>query len=174
MAHEPIEIERTYLLSGMPQLPGQVERWRIEQGYLPGNSAAQSGGLEGRLRRITHEDGRVECFHTIKRGEGLVRSEVERKISEGEFEEAWPSTGKCHLTKVRYRVQEAGLTWEIDQFDELDLVLAEVELPSVKAVVDPPTWLAGCILREVTNEPAYRNYRLALAISRGEPLPRSS
>lgn len=175
MAGTPLEIERTYLLSAMPTLPSGAEVWRIEQGYLAGGGMDDESNndetSEGRLRRITRPDGGVQCFFTLKRGEGLVRTEEEREVTEAEFEDRWPRTKGRRLTKTRYRIRHAGLTWEIDRFDDVDLALAEVELPDAEATAPMPDWLRPFIVREVTEEPAFRNYRLALAIGRGEPVP---
>ena len=44
----------------------------------------------------------------------------------------------------------------------IPLVLAECELPSTDAPLDIPDWLAPFIVREVTEEPAFRNAELAL------------
>lgn len=163
--HEPQEIERSYLLRGMPPLPPHGEVWRIAQGYL---AADASGGPEGRVRSIEHPDGRMEYVHTIKHGFGLVRKEVERAIDQREFARLWPLTKERRLAKVRHRVaagDESGLVWEIDRFLDMDLVLAEVELPAAEVIPTIPPWLAGWIVREVTEEPEYRNSRIALRAS---------
>lgn len=162
----PLEIERSYLLRGLPPLPPGAEVWRIAQGYLPADAKALVG-VEGRLRRVEHPDGRIEHVHTVKQGFGLVRTEVERALERGEFDRLWPLTAGCRLTKTRHRVPAAdgsGLTWEIDRFDGLDLVLAEVELPSADVVPAIPPWLDGWIVRDVTEEPEYRNSRIALRV----------
>lgn len=148
------EIERKYLLSGMPALPGGAEVLQIEQGYMADG---------GRLRRAVAPDGTVTCTHTVKRGGGLVREERERVISSGEFDALWPRTApNRRLRKARYRVAEGGLVWEIDEYPDLDLLLAEVELPSAATPVTPPAWLAPVVVRDVTEEPEYSNYELAL------------
>ncbi len=177
----PLEIERSFLLRGMPVLPRMpcmppqaIERLWFTQGYLPlrgdgvvrpaaAGDAAQAATpiLEGRLRRIERADGTVEHRHTVKTGVGLVRTEVERAIDSAEFDAAWPATAGRRLSKTRFRVREGEFTWEIDRFDGFDLVLAEVELPDPAAVALPPAWLAPWIVREVTDEPAYRNFELA-------------
>ena len=54
----------------------------------------------------------------------------------------WPLTLGRRLRKRRHAVPEGGLTWEIDQFLDRDLVLAEVELPSAETPVTVPKWLA--------------------------------
>ena len=55
----------------------------------------------------------------------------------------------------------SDLVWEIDEFLDHPLVLAEVELPSETYDVQVPAWLEPHIEREVTEEPAFRNYHLA-------------
>ena len=53
--------------------------------------AAASTTAELKQVRIEHADGRVEHVHTLKRGVGLVREEVEREIDAAAFERAWPA-----------------------------------------------------------------------------------
>ena len=148
-------------------MPDGAEEIRVEQGYLPGHDSAGGEVTEGRVRRTVDTSGTVRYTHTIKRGAGLVRSEVERVISEEEFERHWPRTAGRRLKKTRYRVPVGELVWEIDTFDELNLVLAEVELPSPDAAAAVPEWLAPRVLREVTDDPAYRNYEIAVRMRKG-------
>ena len=148
--------------------------WRIDQGYLPLQSQVIEGNshgsgapipphqLEGRLRRITHSDGSVEHIHTIKSGVGLVRQETERSIDAETFAREWPRTVGRRLEKLRTRITVGDRLWEIDQFTYIPLVLAECELPSIDTPLDIPDWLAPFIVREVTEEPAFRNAELAL------------
>ena len=163
-----LEIERKYLLDGLPALPEGVQTWRIEQGYIERreDDAADAGSVAeiragGRVRRAVEADGTVRCTHTVKQGSGLVRREVERRISEAEFERIWRSPAVVGLRKTRYRVPVGERVWEIDAFADLDLVLAEVELPHAEAEAEPPAWLARHIVREVTEEAEYRNYAIA-------------
>lgn len=168
MTDTHLEIERTYLLSGMPSLPPHAVAWRIEQGYVVGDRrrAAESDAprSEGRLRRTTRPDGSVTCHFTVKQGSGLVRRETEREITEAEFTDRWPQTLRARLTKTRHRVTEGGLCWEIDAFDGVELVLAEVELPAADVVPPIPPWLDGLIVRDVTDDPAYRNFEIAFRL----------
>lgn len=172
----PLEIERKFLLSTTPVIPPGAEIWRIEQGYLgdspvaPSIADAASGGASGggmirvgggRLRRVIMPDGSVVCTHTIKSGSGLVRSELERAISNQQFEDRWPATSGRRLRKLRHRVREHDRIWEIDVFDQMDLVLAEVELSSPDEVVQIPRWLKAHIVREVTDDPGYTNASIA-------------
>ena len=155
------EIERVFLLSGLPPAMPAGEVWQIDQGYLP-PAGGDPAHLEGRLRRIVHADGRVECVHTLKRGLGLVRDEVERAMGISEFDREWPRTAGRRLRKVRTRITEGDRVWEIDRFVDLPVVLAECELPSADAELPVPAWLAPHVVREVTEDPAYRNSALAI------------
>ncbi len=158
------EVERVYLIKHLPRIPHQDDVWSIDQGYLvPPPDSTPGSSPEGRIRRTTLPDGEVLLTHTIKRGMGLVREEHERSITKPEFEQLWPLTLGRRIRKRRLRVLEGDLVWEIDQFLDLDLVLAEVELPDPTTPVEPPVWLQPLILREVTEDPAFRNYELARA-----------
>ena len=156
MGEPTYEIERVWLLSAVPAIPAGAERWTIEQGYLDAAS-----GVEGRVRSITHPDGRREFVHTIKSGEGLVREETERPISAEDFDRLWPATVGRRIRKLRHRVREGALIWEVDEFLDWPLAMAEVELPDASTEVTPPAWLRGVLGREVTNDPRYRNSALA-------------
>jgi len=153
----PLEIERKYLLQSMPQLPATARAYRMEQGYFADEP--------GRLRRTRAPDGTVTYTHTVKKGVGLVRQESERELTLDEFKSLWPRTAGCRLTKTRTKVPEGNLVWEIDDYDALDLVLAEVELPTADTKVTVPDWLAPHLIREVTGELEYGNHEIATGLS---------
>jgi CHAD domain-containing protein/CYTH domain-containing protein len=150
------EVERKYLLKRLPGAVAAAPSVEIEQGYLPGERLVE------RLRRI-HGDNGVELVRTVKEGSGLVRLEVEESVTPEVFDALWPLTEGRRLRKRRYRVREGDLTWEIDQFLDRDLVLAEIELPSLDADVTIPAWLVPHVQREVTDEPGYGNVELSRA-----------
>jgi CYTH domain-containing protein len=169
-----IEIERKYLLRGVPQLPNGTMTYRIEQGYLPGRASAESAGnaemVQGRVRRRIGPDGAAMHWHTVKRGAGERRTEIERAITAEQFAAAWPATIGRRIIKTRSlvpdRIGAIDAVWEIDVFRELDLVLAEVELPEAGMTVVLPDWLSEYVVRDVTDERGYTNYALA---TRGLP-----
>jgi CYTH domain-containing protein len=97
----------------------------------------------------------------VKEGSGLTRLEVEEIVTPEVFARFWPLTEGRRLRKRRYRVADGDLIWEIDEFLDRDLVLAEVELPEALTDVQIPGWLQPHVGREVTEEPAYSNFRLA-------------
>lgn len=166
MTGGPLEIERVWVLRAMPTVPANAERWTIDQGYLPlpgaGGASTEPDFPEGRLRRILRPDGTAVYRHTIKRGTGLVREEVERSIERAEFERLWPLTAGRRIEKTRYRIREGELVWELDRFHALPLVMLEVELPAVNASAALPAWAAPLVVREVTDDPRYRNAALAI------------
>ena len=158
-----LEIERVYLLSRLPDLPADALVYRLEQGYLPDPTATDAEGqLEGRLRQTVKHDGSVIHTHTIKRGIGLIRQETERTITQQEFDQLWPRTVGRRLTKTRYFVTVDEHLWAVDDFDDMDVVMAEIELPTPETIVTLPDWLTAVLVREVTEEPEYRSYRLAV------------
>jgi CHAD domain-containing protein/CYTH domain-containing protein len=148
------EVERKFLLTGLPTLPGAESPVEIEQGYLPGDRLIE------RMRRIRSDEGE-ELVRTVKEGSGLTRLEVEEPVSADVFDQLWPLTEGRRLRKRRYRVPDGDLTWEIDEFLDRELVLAEVELAGRPVDVEVPAWLQPHVDREVTEDEAYSNLRLA-------------
>lgn len=154
LADPGLEVERKFLLTGLPPLERAEGPVEIEQGYLPGERLIE------RLRRVQSRDG-VELFRTVKEGSGLARLEVEEAVPPDVFAQFWPLTQGRRLRKRRYRIGDGNLTWEIDEFLDRDLVLAEVELPGHPTEVEIPDWLRPYLDREVTAEDAYSNLSLA-------------
>ncbi|MBY0491273.1 MAG: CHAD domain-containing protein [Gemmatimonadaceae bacterium] len=151
----PMEIERKYLLRSCPAEARAVAPDRIEQGWIPGTM------LRERLRRRTAPDGTVQCWRTVKLGPAEARIEVEETTSRELFDAMWPLTASARVRKVRHVVPWGAHHWEIDVFLDRELVLAEVELASLDEPVVLPPWLAACVEREVTGDPAYFNAVLA-------------
>ena len=152
----PLEIERKYLLRGLPPAVHDSTSVEIDQGYLPG------GEIRERIRRVRNS-GRVKFVRTLKAGIGIERIEIEEETTEQFFLAVWPLTRGCRVQKRRYDVPDpSGLVWEIDEFlDRGGLWLAEVELERADQPVVPPGWLQPYVVREVTDEPAYTNRALA-------------
>jgi CHAD domain-containing protein/CYTH domain-containing protein len=160
-ARAGFEIERKYLLRRLPPLAGATRVQEIDQGWLPGVR------LRERIRRA-REESTIRYSRTLKLGEGVVRVEIEEPTTEEVFERLWPLTKDCRIRKRRYDVPCGELTWEIDEFLDRELCLAEVELASPEARPELPEWLAPLVVREVTDDARYTN--LALAES-GERAP---
>lgn len=152
-----LEIERVWLLRSMPVLPKDHAVWQLDQGYL----VHKDGLSMGRIRRTILPDGTKRFHLNYKSGSGLIREETESQITSDAFNQDWPQTIGRRVCKKRHRVPTGDLVWEIDEFSDFPLVLAEVELPTADHPVTIPQWLAPWILKEVTADSRYRNYNLA-------------
>ena len=150
-----VEIERKYLLSTMPRFPAPIDVLEVDQGYIPGRQVLE------RLRRQRHADGRERYFRTVKLGTGVERIELEDETDRRTFEHLWVLTEGARLRKRRHIVAHGGDHWEIDEFLDRDLVLAELEIPSADTTIRMPDWLKAVVVREVTDERAYSNRNLA-------------
>ena len=143
------EIERKFLVTG--------NEWKADrkgvhtcQGYL-------ATGNDSTVRvRIMGE----KAFLTIKgKTEGLSRSEYEYEIPVSDADEMLAQLcQQPYIEKYRYRVEYAGMEWEVDEFlkENEGLIMAEVELESEEQQVELPVW-AG---EEVSHDPRYRNVNL--------------
>ncbi len=149
-----VEIERKYLLKRLPNAVQKASVKTIVQGWIPGNR------LRERLRRIETPKG-TKYVRTVKTGEGIERFEIEEETSAEVFDALWPLTEGCRVEKRRYDVSDGDLTWEIDEFTDRDLFLAEVELATPDAQPPLPDWLAETVVEEVTGDPEYVNLNLA-------------
>lgn len=148
-----VEIERKFLLRAFPELPSGHEVLEVEQGWF-------GTRYPERVRRTRGSSGE-RCHRAIKHGVGVSRIELEEEIDAHLFATLWPLTEGRRVRKVRYRVCEGELLWEIDRFSDRDLVLAEVELPAADHPIPIPPWLDPYLVREVTDEPGYVNLNLA-------------
>ena len=157
MASNDREIERKYLLRALPAEVATAPRLEIDQGYLPGERIYE------RIRRVrTAEDaGPARYYRTIKMGSGIERLEFEEETTELFFTTVWPLTRRRRVQKRRYTIMAGPDEWVIDEFADRILVLAEIELERADQPVHPPEWLESLIDREVTDDDAYSNYRLA-------------
>jgi adenylate cyclase len=150
-----IEIERKYLLRALPDLPRAVAILDIDQGYLPGEKLVE------RLRREQSRDGVVRYYRTVKLGSGIERIEVEELTDERVFAHLWQLTEGRRLRKRRHVVPDGDHMWEIDEFLDRPLVLAEIELERADEKVKIPGWLQPTVVRDVTDEREYTNRSLA-------------
>ncbi len=147
----PIEIERKFLLCD--------ESWRFKadagtlmrQGYLSNNSKSS---IRVRI------SGELANLNIKSSTPGIMRREYEYQIPVAEAEELLADL--CHesiIEKIRYHVEFAGFTWEIDVFSGANsgLVVAEIELSEIDQDFPRPAWLG----REVSDEIRYYNSHLA-------------
>ncbi len=146
------EIERKFLVAKPPPDLAQRQGVPILQGYL----AVAADGAEVRLRRKG-----TTYWQTVKRGTGLVRTEVEIALEPAQFETLWPLTEGRRLEKTRYRIEHGNDVLELDVYAGplAGLCTVEVEFGSQRASREfaPPAWFGA----EVTDDARYGNRELA-------------
>lgn len=151
------EIERKFLVVD-PTIVDGLNGTVIRQGYL-------SRVSERTVRIRRHGERGVITIKGLSRG--ASRSEWEYEIPAADADAMLAICEGAIVDKVRYLVDVAGRTWEVDAFAGANhgLVMAEVELDREDAVVELPTW-AGL---EVTDDPRYYNASLSR-----DPMPGSA
>lgn len=125
---------------------------KIAQGYVSSNE-------KGVVRvRIQDDTG----YLTIKSANiGISRDEYEYEIPLADAEKLIRSMCDTVVRKKRYVFPlEHSLIVEVDVFEDIELTLAEVELPDVSATFEKPDWF----LKEVSTDPKYFNNNIATEI----------
>ncbi len=149
-----VEIERKFLVID--------DSWRTDS---EGRPIAGVPYRQGYLTTANETTVRVrlqgsEARLTIKgKTRGLSRAEYEYSIPADDANEMLSNLcQKPLIEKVRYRREECGLIWEIDEFagDNSGLIVAEVELESEDQHVSLPQWVG----QEVSADDRYYNVNL--------------
>lgn len=147
-----IEIERKFLVDYQQwQQLEKPEGTHYRQGYI------LSDDKKTIRVRITDKVGYI----TIKgKTQGISRSEYEYTIPLKDGEEMLDNFAISELEKVRYCIDFAGKTWEVDDFmgDNEGLLMAEIELDDEAETFELPPWITV----EVTDDKRYYNSRLAV------------
>jgi CHAD domain-containing protein/CYTH domain-containing protein len=150
------EIEHKYLLSALPEKALAAESVEIRQGYLPGEHLVERIRCTGTVR------SRQRWTRTVKTGEGMKRVEIEDDTNAAMGRAMWRLTRGRRIHKRRYTIREDdGAIWQVDEFLDRLLILAEIELESEDDRPNPPDWLQHVIERDVTEESEYTNASLA-------------
>lgn len=151
----PLEIERRFLLIGPPRVTG--DRSFILQGYVDGDDVTRY--------RLRSKDGIVEHTRTVKKEVSYgVCVEVEEPFSREEFQKiVFDRMISKHRTVWK---GPDGNTWEIDEMhvrdeQELRMIIAEVELPSIDAPLLIPEEIKAVLVMEITGMRQFSNYNLA-------------
>jgi CYTH domain-containing protein len=145
----PTEIERKFLVKG--------DEWRTlatgtvyRQGYL-----STKKGCTVRVRLVGNQG-----YLTIKGStKGISRAEYEYPIPAEDAQEMLGNLCEPPLIeKTRYKIEFAGLTWEVDEFagENQGLIIAEVELTDENQTIQLPDWIG----KEVSDDSRYYNVNL--------------
>lgn len=158
---EPYEIERKYLirfpnLAELGALPN-CTKVEIVQTYL-----MSSPGTEIRVRRRGINGNYIYSRTEKRRLSAEKRIEIEKRLTREEYMELLTEadTSTHPISKIRYCLTENNQYFEIDIFPEWKKqAILEIELRSEDEAVHFPKRFE--IIREVTADPEFTNFRMA-------------
>ncbi len=141
-----LEIERKFLVDSFDESLA-TEEIRIIQGYI-------KTAFHGVVRVRTWN---TKAYLTIKyRLNRLTREEFEYEIPYADAVKLLHNACECTLDKTRFLYPYHGKIWEIDRFNDRDLILAEVEMEREDEEVELPPFIG----QEVTEDSRYSNHAL--------------
>ena len=147
------EIERKFLLKRFPKLEKintvyQIEQWYYSDGYR----------YRKQLEVPTNKLSIIRTKKTnISKG---VFQEEEVSLSLDEFNDL-DLTNSISIKKTRTVVKYKGFKFEIDKYENMNVVIMEVELDDINEPVLFPKYLEREILYEVTGIKEFTNRKLA-------------
>jgi CYTH domain-containing protein len=133
----------------------------IRQGYLLFGSGLELSNKIGMHVDFAPNEFRLRdksgaLSFTIKgRGE-LSRNELESEIKRNIFDKYWSRTEGKRVEKVRLDKPFEGHTAEIDVYTDRDLIVAEVEFPTLQDAE-----IISSMGKDITNDKKYKNKNLA-------------
>ena len=169
------EVEKRYLLSALPVIPQPSDGpFEYTHGFLPGTTIKE---------RVTIRPAGPSWKRTVKVGSGVRRFEFAEDLDEKTFDFFWPLTQGRRVRAKRWKVTDEKLTqdfgkldgkplrWEVTQFTDRALHLAEIELPTEVVVqmvggsasvpgLEFPDWLKRYVVKDVTDDEQYEAFNL--------------
>lgn len=150
-----LEIEKKIILKRLPNIEYD-KKIKITQYYLKNKDGIWERYRKSKIGDIT------EYFRTIKTTlRDGVCMEDEINITKKEYKK---NIEKCDrkISKTRYvKNVDDNLFWEIDVFDNISLVMAEIEIPNEDYEVIYPDWIQTNIISDVTKIKGFSNRRMA-------------
>jgi len=147
-----IEVERKWLLKNTPNLTPD-RTINIIQFYTEGNI---------RYRREKSSDEKQEFFYKIEK-QPIGKGKSLETMEEISLKEFWTSTQNCPymIRKKRYVYKQDGFNIEIDAFHNIQLILMEIEVDSLKDEIKIPEEIKKYIIKEVTGDADFSNKHLS-------------
>lgn len=162
-----LEIERKFLLKSLPSI-NPTEIIKIEQYYHKNDS-----GVWERARSWNSNVNGMKYIHTVKKSVSKgVNLEDEYFMTKEEFnsfkETCFNSKNDSKfLTKERWIYPDNELLWEVDLFKgDMNIIIAEVEIPTKRYKVNIPQFIAEKLLLEVTEFKQFSNRSLSNLIKK--------
>lgn len=164
-----LEIERRFLLAKMPNLGRQkdVKDYYILQTYIQTDNPNQIYRLRWEVDRNSSRKASVTCYRTTKEEVSVgISKEVESVIRTEEYLKEIRDAVKNKkiigsIAKDRIKVSTKQGVWEIDKFRDLNLIIAEIELPSLDALKRIPSFIKKVNVLEITGVKELSNYSLS-------------
>jgi adenylate cyclase len=147
-----LEIERKYLV--------KKDKWNQHpkgKGYFYRQGYILTDPAKTIRIRLTDNEG----FITIKGlSVGASRPEYEYIIPKQDAKELLDNFCSSSISKTRYKVNEGGSLWEVDEFQDKNegLIIAEIELSNENESFTLPGWVGT----EVTGDEKYYNSNLSI------------
>ena len=152
-----MEIEKKFLLSGLPEYFDRYEKLEMEQGYLI------THGCTLRIRRANDS-----CYLTLKQKDPsqavagvIINEEFETEIPRASYEALKQLVKGGFISKTRTLIPYLGHTIEVDEFHEdlQGLIFAEIEYTDAEDALKLPipTWFS----KDVSNDRRFRNTYLS-------------
>lgn len=160
---EQIEIERRFILKRLPkytQTKGTFKVALIKQYY----KESELGVIRYRETKDTLENFNVPKY------EKIIKTKIEKGINKEQhfdvdqisfFNEIQKPGKTKYIKKTRITVEENNLKFEIDRFEDYNLIILEVELESLKQKITFPYYIEKEIIKEITGEKEFSNYNLS-------------
>jgi CYTH domain-containing protein len=153
-----LEIERKYLLKRLPAI-----KWdyviNIKQFYLPDKTRIRQSFVNGGFEFI-------KCKKVLLSKKPKVYEEDEKEITKDEFLDLFKKS-KTGLAKTRFiKKVPGGLKWEVDMYEDIDLIVAELEIPKKKFKVKIPKFISDVLIMEVTEFSEFTNRSLSEKIKK--------
>lgn len=160
-----LEIEKKFLLKNFPKDTNKLkEIINIFQIYSNDKKVDSSERVRMCLKLTENNESELNFYHTIKkRISNLSQEENEKEISQSKFNEfsnKFLKSGGGSISKTRYVFKEGKLKWEVDMFSSINIIIAEIELPSESYKFKIPKYIQDEIITEVTGSKEFSNKNL--------------
>jgi CYTH domain-containing protein len=171
------EIERRFLLKGLPKIASKVDpihitqyyidqragRIRIRESHQTKKTSVKSGNYESE-KVFVNRTSKYDITKKVRIRDG-VYDETITWINESKYKKLVPKAHKM-ISKLRYEIpctmQGKKLKWEIDVFKSpLHMIIVEIEIPKEGFRIKMPKYLKDLIVMEITSIKEMTNYALA-------------
>jgi len=155
-----LEIERKFLLKRLPKVK-PVDNIDIIQYYWKNPATNIWERFRYQKSKLTGDKKYIHCIK-INKGPG-INEETETDITKAEYKEAILKCTKT-ISKNRHIYIQDDIKWEVDKFKNIDVVVAEAEIPSMEYDLKIPRYIQNKMIMEVTEFKEFSNRSLARSV----------